>query len=122
MVAVSSQGYYREAGLEAAPSGAVRLGVREARRLVDLAVRSSVDGVVITDATHPELPIVYVNPAFERMTGFSAEEAVGRNCRFLQGEDRHQPALDELRAALAGHETPDGVLFGAAAWLTTAHR
>ena len=111
MVAVSSQGYYREAGLEAAPSGAVRLGVREARRLVDLAVRSSVDGVVITDATHPELPIVYVNPAFERMTGFSAEEAVGRNCRFLQGEDRHQPALDELRAALRDERECRVVLY-----------
>ena len=82
------------------PSGAVRLGMREARRLVDLAVRSSVDGVVITDATDSDHPIVYVNPAFECMTGFSAEEAVGRNCRFLQGEDRDQPALDELRAAL----------------------
>jgi len=72
----------------------------EARRLVDLAVRSSVNGVVITDATLPDNPIVYVNPAFELMTGFSAEEAVGRNCRFLQGLDTDQPALDELRVAL----------------------
>jgi PAS domain S-box-containing protein len=72
----------------------------EARRLVDLAVRSSVNGVVITDATLPDNPIVYVNPAFELMTGFSAEEAVGRNCRFLQGLDTDQPALDELRVAI----------------------
>jgi PAS domain S-box-containing protein len=63
-------------------------------------VRSSVNGVVITDATLAENPIVYVNPAFERMTGFSAEEVLGKNCRFLQGEDREQSALDELRAAL----------------------
>lgn len=74
--------------------------MREATRLVDLAVRSSVNGVIITDATDPENPIVYVNPAFERTTGFSAEEVLGNNCRFLQGEDRDQPALDELRAAL----------------------
>ena len=72
----------------------------EARRLVDLAVRSSGNGVVITDATLPDNPIVYVNPAFELMTGFSAEEAVGRNCRFLQGLDTDQPALDELRVAI----------------------
>ena len=76
------------------------LRMSEARRLVDLAVRSSGNGVVITDATLPDNPIVYVNPAFELMTGFSAEEAVGRNCRFLQGSDTDQPALDELRAAI----------------------
>ena len=92
MGAVSSQGYYGEAGLEAA-SGADRIGMREATRLVDLAVRSSVNGVIITDATDSENPIVYVNPAFERTTGFSAEEVLGSNCRFLQGEDRDQPAL-----------------------------
>jgi len=99
MGAVSSQGYYGEAGLEEA-SGADRIGMREATRLVDLAVRSSVNGVIITDATDSENPIVYVNPAFERATGFSAEEILGSNCRFLQGEDRDQPALDELRTAL----------------------
>jgi PAS domain S-box-containing protein len=43
---------------------------------------------------------VYVNPAFERTTGYAAEEVLGRNCRFLQGEDRDQPALGELRAAV----------------------
>ncbi len=75
---------HREAEFEAAHvAGGLRMS--EARRLVDLAVRSSGNGVVITDATLPDNPIVYVNPAFELMTGFSAEEAVGRNCRFLQG-------------------------------------
>lgn len=74
--------------------------MQEAARLVDLAVRSSVNGVIITEATDPENPIVYVNPAFEQTTGFSAGEVLGNNCRFLQGEDRDQPALDELRAAL----------------------
>jgi PAS domain S-box-containing protein len=43
---------------------------------------------------------VYVNPAFERTTGYPAEEALGRNCRFLQGEDHDQPALEELRTAI----------------------
>jgi PAS domain S-box-containing protein len=43
---------------------------------------------------------VYVNPAFEETTGYAAEEAVGRNCRFLQGEDRDQPAVEELRRAV----------------------
>jgi PAS domain S-box-containing protein len=49
----------------------------------------------------PDDPIVYVNPAFERISGYPVEEVVGHNCRFLQGEDRDQPALDELRSALS---------------------
>lgn len=84
-------------------SGASR--VREVRRLVDRAVYSSADGIVITDATRPDNPIVFVNPGFERMTGFAAEEVLGNNCRFLQREDREQPALEELREAIkAGSE------------------
>lgn len=57
-------------------------------------------GVVIADATAPDLPLVYVNPAFERITGYRREEALGRNCRFLQGRDRDQPGLNDIRAAL----------------------
>jgi PAS domain S-box-containing protein len=70
------------------------------RRLLDRAVAASSNGIVITDPNAPDDPIVYVNPAFERISGYSAEEVGGRNCRFLQGEDRDQPALDELRGAL----------------------
>jgi PAS domain S-box-containing protein len=68
--------------------------------LLDRAVTASTNSIVITDPNQPGDPIVYVNPAFERTTGYAAEEAVGRNCRFLQGEDRDQPALGELRAAV----------------------
>ena len=91
--------FYREAELEAA-LGADRLRAREVGRLVDRAVRPSVNGVVITDARLPDNPIVYVNPGFEQMTGYPAGEAVGKNCRFLQNEDRDQPALEELREAI----------------------
>jgi PAS domain S-box-containing protein len=70
------------------------------RRLLDRAVAASSNGIVITDPKLPDDPIVYVNPAFEKTTGYPIEEVIGRNCRFLQGEDRDQPALDELRACL----------------------
>ncbi len=70
------------------------------RRLLDRAVAASSNGIVITDPKLPDDPIVYVNPAFERISGYTAEEAGGKNCRFLQGDDRDQPALDELRGAL----------------------
>jgi PAS domain S-box-containing protein len=55
---------------------------------------------VIADPNQPDVPLVYVNPAFERTTGYVAEEVLGRNCRFLQGKDRDQPALGELRTAV----------------------
>jgi PAS domain S-box-containing protein len=70
------------------------------RRLLDRAVSASSNGIVITDPQSPDDPIVYVNPAFEKISGYPMDEVLGHNCRFLQGEDRDQPALGELRAAL----------------------
>ena len=78
----------------------LRRRAEEDLRLLDRAVAASPNGVIITDPGLPDNPAVYVNPAFERITGYAAEEAIGRNCRFLQGEDRDQPALEELRAAV----------------------
>ena len=69
-------------------------------RLLDRAVTASTNSIVITDPNQFDDPLVYVNPAFERTTGYPAEEALGRNCRFLQGEDHDQPALEELRTAI----------------------
>ena len=73
----------------------------EMRRLLDRAVAASSNGIVITDPRMPDDPIVYVNPAFERISGYLVDEVLGHNCRFLQGEDRDQPALEELRSALS---------------------
>ena len=69
-------------------------------RLLERAVTASTNSIVISDPNLPDDPIVYVNPAFEETTGYAAEEALGRNCRFLQGEDRAQPAIAELRTAV----------------------
>jgi PAS domain S-box-containing protein len=57
-------------------------------------------GVVIVDAQLPDMPMIYVNPMFERMSGYSAAEVVGRNCRYLQREDRDQPDLVAIRTAI----------------------
>jgi diguanylate cyclase (GGDEF)-like protein/PAS domain S-box-containing protein len=76
-----------------------------ALRLLRRAIESTENGIAIVDASAPDLPLVYVNGAFERITGYPMAEAIGRNCRFLQGADRDQDALATLRAALAGpHE------------------
>ncbi|MFC0676547.1 EAL domain-containing protein [Lysobacter korlensis] len=69
-------------------------------RLLRRAVEAAYNGVVIADAREPDLPIVYVNRAAEAMTGYSASEMLGRNCRFLQGDDRDQPGIDAIRQAL----------------------
>lgn len=58
--------------------------------------------VVISDARAPDMPVTYVNPAFERMTGYSSAETLGRNCRFLQGNDLNQPGLNALKTAIKG--------------------
>lgn len=60
--------------------------------------------VVISDANQPDLPIVYVNPTFERISGYPSAEVLGRNCRFLQGVETQQPALGPLREAIK-HQT-----------------
>ncbi|HLA64272.1 MAG TPA: PAS domain S-box protein [Rhodothermales bacterium] len=74
---------------------------QEARlHLLRQAVEASSNGILITDSALADDPITYVNPAFTAITGYTLEEAVGRNCRFLQGDDHAQPALDRLRRAL----------------------
>lgn len=65
------------------------------------AIESARDGISISDARQPEMPLVYVNAAFERMTGYSAEQVLGLNCRFLQGDDALQGEVDKIRRALA---------------------
>ena len=49
----------------------------------------------------PEHPVIYVNPAFEALTGYSAAELIGRNLRLLQADDREQDGRHRLREALS---------------------
>jgi PAS domain S-box-containing protein len=77
-----------------------RKRAEERLRLRDRAIAASTSGIVITDPNRPENPLIYVNPEFEKLSGYPVEEVLGNNCRFLQGEDRDQPDLDVLRAAL----------------------
>ncbi len=100
------------------------------RRLLDRAVAASSNGILITDPKLPDNPIVYVNPAFEKISGYAVDEVMGRNCRFLQGDERDQPALDELRAALReGRECrvvlrnyrKDGTLFWNELYVSPVH-
>ncbi len=83
--------------------------VVEALRLRERAVTATHNGIIVTDATVEDYPIVYVNRGFERITGYSSEETVGRNARFLQNHDSQQPALDELRDAIESNAEWSGL-------------
>lgn len=61
--------------------------------------------MVLTDPHQDDNPVVYVNDAFERITGYSREMAVGRNCRFLQGPDTDPDAREAIKEAVAKRET-----------------
>jgi diguanylate cyclase (GGDEF)-like protein/PAS domain S-box-containing protein len=71
--------------------------------LRDRALAAATSGVVITDARRPDHPVVYVNPAFERMTGYAQAEVLGRNCRFLQGPGTDPATVRMLGDALRAH-------------------
>lgn len=63
-----------------------------------------VNGVTLSDPDLPDAPIIYANKAFEEISGYSQEEILGRNCRFLQGEDREQAGRETIRTAMATHQ------------------
>lgn len=65
------------------------------------SLESSYNGVVIVDALAADQPIIYVNDAFMRITGYGRDEIVGRNCRFLQRFDRNQAGVSTIRQGLA---------------------
>lgn len=61
---------------------------------------SCLNGVTLADPDLEDLPLVYANKAFEDITGYTQEETIGRNCRFLQGSDRDQAEVAKLREAI----------------------
>jgi diguanylate cyclase (GGDEF)-like protein/PAS domain S-box-containing protein len=96
------------------------------KRLID----ASTTGVIITDAVHGDQPVVYVNPAFEKLTGYRADEVQGLNCRFLQRHDREQPEIGQIRRCIANVDTvtltlrnyrKDGSLFWSRMHLFPVH-
>ncbi|MCU4719397.1 bacterio-opsin activator domain-containing protein [Halapricum hydrolyticum] len=86
-------------------SGRVRMPIsdltaEEEQRLKERAMDEAPVGMTIADATLPDEPLIYVNDAFERITGYTKEETIGVNCRFLQGPDTEIERTHEIRDAL----------------------
>ena len=79
-----------------------------------------INGVTLSDPDQEDNPIVYANEVFELITGYSNREIIGRNCRFLQGDDRDQQGLEVIRKAIREQQSvtvtlrnyrKDGTLF-----------
>ncbi|WP_440999694.1 PAS domain-containing protein [Fodinibius sp. SL11] len=74
--------------------------IKELKDVLD----KSLEGAVISDMRQEDRPLTYCNDTFLEMTGYQREEVIGRNCRFLQQDDRQQKGLDVLREAIKNHE------------------
>jgi len=86
---------------KAAPvTGLKRRRFKTPLQLEDRALAATAEGITITDARLPDNPLIYANAGFERLTGYSTDEVLGRNCRFLQGPGSDEATLEELRAAI----------------------
>ncbi|SEF52809.1 PAS domain-containing protein [Nitrosomonas ureae] len=71
---------------------------------------SCVNGVTLADPDQEDLPLVYVNKAFEIITGYTLAETVGKNCRFLQGSEHDQSGVKQLREAIKNKRSVEVVL------------
>ena len=69
--------------------------------LLERIVNASEDGIVVAEQEGDENILIYVNKGFERLTGYSADEILYQDCRFLQNEDRDQEGLATIRQAIA---------------------
>ncbi|WP_426415994.1 EAL domain-containing protein [Aestuariirhabdus sp. LZHN29] len=68
--------------------------------LMQRAISAAGEGIAIADMTQPDLPVVYVNPAFEMITGYTLDEMKGKDARHLLGDDVDVSALEKVRQAL----------------------
>lgn len=71
---------------------------------------SCVNGVSLADPDQEDMPLVYVNKAFETITGYTLAEVVGKNCRFLQGKERDQTEVNKLREAIKDRKSVEVTL------------
>ncbi len=69
-------------------------------QILSVILDECINGVTLADPDLEGMPIVYANKAFEQVTGYTQDEIIGRNCRFLQGDDREQQARYDLEKAI----------------------
>jgi len=64
------------------------------------AIEAAAQGITIADAQQSDEPLIYANEGFGRITGYEIDEILGRNCRFLQGENTDPETVSQVRAAI----------------------
>ena len=80
-------------------------------QILQTALWSAPTGILISDNNLPDNPIIYCNPQFTAVSGYHPDEVIGKNCRFLQGEDTDRNEVHRLRAALAAGDAFQGDLL-----------
>ncbi|MBX9459374.1 MAG: EAL domain-containing protein [Rhizobium sp.] len=86
------------------------LGADAIRSILPTLVEEMTDGIAIAQRFGANSPLVYVNKAFERLTGYSRQEVIGKDCRYLQGNERDQEEIARIRAAIEAAESVDATL------------
>lgn len=106
---------------------------KAAKRILNIrnrALEAAGNGILIADAKLPDFPIIYCNDSFNRMTGYTKSEVLGRNCRFLQEDDRDQKEIEIIRSAIEEHRPchvilrnyrKDGTMFWNELTMTPIH-
>lgn len=83
--------------------------MEDLRDAIGFLHRSSI-AIALSDATQPDLPLIYANPAFEALTGYANKDVQDRNCRFLQGDHANDEARETLRDAFSAGRPAQVVL------------
>ena len=91
------------ANLRLAEDLARRAQTEQGLRLRERVIEVSANAIILCSARAPEHAIEYVNPAFERITGFSAQEVLGRGLDFLHGSSQYQGNIEQIHNALRDH-------------------
>ncbi len=78
--------------------------------LRDRALDTTAHGILITDPSLPNAPIIYANESFEKITGYSISEIFGKSLRFLLGDDTDQPGVEEIWKAFEGNQPGHAVV------------
>lgn len=94
--------------------------IQDVLNIRNSALEAAQNSIIIVNTQLPDFPVIYCNDAFCSLTGYDRSEVVGRNCRFLQNDDRDQEGIITLRKAIAAEEScqtmlrnykKDGTLF-----------
>jgi PAS domain S-box-containing protein/diguanylate cyclase (GGDEF)-like protein len=97
------------------------------KSILPTLVEQMTDGIAIAQRLAANSPLLYVNKAFERLTGYSLTEVIGKDCRYLQGNERDQNEIAPIRAAIEAAEPVDATLRnyrkdGSAFWYSLSIR